>query len=157
MEYWLSVTGYLIQVENDWKFEDQGKVNLEIINKTRKGRKTGGTTLFIGDTSPAKTLEALDYLRNNQPLSSKEMEEKGFRNAMSALRGLKVIKNEFGRYSIIKPTEFESKSSLEVLWDAVCGEKTVQLVVDYLKGHPTADGKAVGRFLNLKFKREWSP
>ena len=157
MAHWLSVVGYLVQTENDWEFEDQGKVNLEIINKIRRGRRIGGATIFIGDTSPAKTLEALDYLRNNQPLSSKKMEEKGFRNAMSALRGLRVVKNEFGRYSIIEPTEFESKSSLEVLWDAVCGEKTIQLVVDYLKGHPTADGKAVGRFLNLKFKREWSP
>ena len=154
---WLSVTGYLIQIRNDWKFEDQGKVNLEIINKTRKGRKTGGVSIFIGDTSPAKTLEALDYLRNNQPLSNKEMEEKGFRNAMVALRGLKVVKNEFGKYSTVEPTEFESNSLLEILWDAVCGERTVQLVIDYLKKHPTADGKAIGRFLNLKFKREWSP
>ncbi|MYK18351.1 hypothetical protein F4055_09335 [Candidatus Poribacteria bacterium] len=68
-----------------------------------------------------------------------------------------MVKNELGRYSIIEPTEFESKSSLEILWDAVCREKTIQLVVDYLKGNPTADGRAVGRFLNLKLKREWSP
>ena len=151
---WLSVTGYLVQEENVWQFEDQGKVNLEYINKNRK---IGGIDIFVGNTSPAKTVEALDYLRNNQPISSKKMEEKGFRNAVSALRGLKVIKNEFGKYSIIEPSEFESKSSLEVLWNAVCGEKTIQLVVDYLKEHPMADGKAVGRFLNLKFKRKWSP
>ena len=127
MEQWLYVTGYLVQRENDWKFEDQGKVNLEIINKTRKGRKMGGVHIFIGDTSPAKTLEALDYLRNNQPLSNKEMEEKGFRNAMAALRGLRVVKNELGRYSIVEPTEFESKSSLEILWNAVCGEKNATI------------------------------
>ena len=156
MAHWLSVVGYLVQTENDWEFEDQGKVNLEIINKTGRGRRSGGTTIFIGDTSPSKTLEALDYLRNNQPLSNKEVKEKGFRNAMSALRGLKVVKNELGGYSIIEPTKFESKSSLEILWTAVCQEKTIQLVVDYLKKHPTADGKEVGRFLNLEFKREWS-
>ena len=157
MGQWLYVTGYLVQRENDWKFADQGKVNLEIINKTRRGRKTDGVHIFIGDTSPAKTLEALDYLRNNQPRSNKEMEEKGFRNAVVVLRSLKVVKNEFGKYSTVEPTEFDSNSSLEILWDAVCGERTVQLVIDYLKKHPTADGKAIGRFLNLKFKREWSP
>jgi len=157
MEQWLYVTGYLVQRENDWKFEDQGKVNLEIINRTRRGRKTDGVHIFIGDTSPAKTLETLDYFRNNQPLSNKEMEEKGFRNAMAALRGLGMVKNELGKYSIIELTECESKSSLEILWDAVCEERTVQLVIDYLKKHPTADGKAIGRFLNLKFKRKWSP
>ena len=156
MEHWLSVTGYLVQRENDWKFEDQGKVNLEIINKTRKGRKTGGVPIFIGDTSPAKTLEVLDYLRNNQPLSKKEMEEKGFHNAMSALRRLRVVKNELSRYSIFEPTEFESKSSLEILWNATRNEQNVQLVIDYLKEHPTADGEDVGNYINQEFKRNWS-
>ena len=157
MVYWLSVTGYLVEIENDWKFEDQGKVNLEIINKgTKTGRKTGGVTVFIGDTSPAKTVEALDYLRNNQPLSSREMKEKGFHNALRGLRGLGVVKYEFGRYSIVELTQFGSKSSLEIIWDASCREKTIQLVVDYLKDHPTVDGKAVGEFLNLRLKREWS-
>ncbi len=156
MEQWLYVTGYLVQRENDWKFEDQGKVNLEIINKTRKGRKTGGVPIFIGNTSPAKTLEALDYLRDNQPLPKKEMEEKGFRNAMSALGGLKVVKNEFGKYSTVEPTEFESNSSLEILWDAVCGERTVQLVIDYLKKHPTSDGKSIGNYISQEFKCNWS-
>ena len=156
MGQWLSVTGYLVQKENDWKLEDQGRVNLENIHKTRKGRKSGGITVFIGDTSPAKTLEALDYLRNNQPLSNKEIQEKGFRNAMAALRGLRVVKNELGRYSIIEPTEFESKSSLEILWSAACNEQTVQLVIAYLKEYPTADGKTVGNFVNKQLKRAWS-
>ena len=30
----------------------------------------------MGDTSPAKTIEALDYLKNNQPLSVKEINGK---------------------------------------------------------------------------------
>ena len=150
MGYWLSVTGYLVQEENDWKFKDQGEINLENI-------KTGGTTIFIGATSPVKTIEALDCLRKNPLLSNKEMEEKGFRNALAVLRGLGAVKNELGRYSIIESPEFESKPSLEILWDASCREKTIKLVADYLKKHPTADGKAVGRFLNLKFKRKWSP
>ena len=131
MGHWLSVTGYLIQRENDWKLEDQGKVNIESIDKTRKARKGGGITVFIGDTSPIKTLEALDYLRSNQPLSAKEIQEKGFRNAVAALRGLGVVKNELGSYSIIELTEFESRSSLEILWSAACNEQRIQLVINY--------------------------
>ena len=153
MEHWLSVTGYLIQKENDWIFKDQGKVNLENINKSRR---TSGVTIFLGDTSPTKTIEALNYLRNNQPISTNEIQEKGLRNAMAVLRGLKVIKNELGRYSIIEPTEFESKSSLEILWNAARKEKTLQLIIDYLKEHSTANGKAIGRFVNQKFERNWS-
>ena len=156
MGHWLSVTGYLVEKENNWKFEDIGRINPEDINKTRKAHKSGGNTFFVGDTSPAKTIEALDYLRNNQPITNKEMQEKGFRNAMAVLRALKVIKNELGRYSIIEPTKFKSKSSLEILWNAACNEKTLQLVIDYLKEHPTDRGKAIGRFVNQKFERNWS-
>ena len=150
MGRWLSVTGYLIQIENDWKLEDQEKVNPEGINKTRK------ITVFIGDTSPAKTVEALDYFRDNQPFSIEEIKEEGFRNAATVLRGLRVVKHELGRYSIVESTGFESKSSLEVIWDAACSERTLQLVIDYLQAHPAADGKAVGGFVNQKFRRNWS-
>ena len=153
MEYWLSVTGYLIQVGKDWKFEDQGKVNLESIDKTGKG---AGVTGFIGDTSPIKTLEALDYLRSNQPLSAKETQKKGFRNGVAALRGLGVVKNELGSYSIIELTEFESRSSLEILWSAACNEQRIQLVIDYLKEHPAADGKSIGNYISRKFKCNWT-
>ena len=156
MGHWLSVTGYLIQRENDWKLEDQGKVNLESIDKTRKARRGGRITVFIGDTSPIKTLEAFDYLRSNQPLSAKEIQEKGFRNAVTALRGLGVVKNELGSYSIIELTEFESRSSLEILWSAACNEQRIQLVIDYLKEHPIADGKSIGNYISQEFKCNWS-
>ena len=157
MVYWLSVTGYLIQIGNNWKFEDQGKVDLEKINRSRKaGRETGGITIFIGDTSPLKTIEALNYLEDNQPLSNKKMEEKGFRNALNGLRGLGVVKYEDGGYSIVELTEDKPKSTLEIVWNAVCREKTIQLVIDYLEKHPTADGKAVGNYVNRVFKRDWS-
>lgn len=149
MEQWLSVTGYLVQIGTGWKFEDHGKVNLE-------NAKTGGITVFIGGTSPAKTVEALDYLRNNQPLSNKEMEEKGFRNALAVLRGLRVVKHELGKYSIVELSQLESKSSLEIVWDAACREKTLQVVVDYLRDHPTTDGRTIGKFVNLKFTRNWA-
>ena len=156
MGHWLSVTGYLIQRESDWKLVDQGKVNLENVNKTRKARRGGGITVFIGDTSPIKTLEALDYLRSNQPLSAKEIQEKGFRNGVAALRGLGVVKNELGSYSIIELTEFESRSSLEILWSAACNEQRIQLIIDYLKEHPTANGKSIGNYINRKFKCNWT-
>ncbi len=157
MVYWLSLTGYLVHEKGNWKFEDQGKVDIEKINKSRKaGRKTGGVTIFIGDTSPVKTVEALDYLRNNRLISNKEMEERGFRNALAVLRGLGVVKHELGRYLIVELTQHESKSSLEIVWDAACREKTIQLVIDYLKEHPTADSKVVGNYVNQEFKRNWS-
>ena len=156
MGHWLTVTGYLVQRENDWKLEDQGKVNLESVDKTRKAHRGGGITVFIGDTSPIKTLEALDYLRSNQPLSAKEIQEKGFRNAVAALRGLGVVKNELGSYSIIELAEFESRSSLEILWSAACNEQRIQLVIEYLKEHPIADGKSVGNYINQEFKCNWS-
>ena len=156
MVQWLSVTGYLIQKENNWKFEDQGRVNLENITKTRKGRKTGGVTIFIGNTSPANTIECLDCLRENKTFSTAEIAAKGFRNAFNALRGLEIIKLELGRYLFAEFTEFELKSSLEIVWETACSEKTIQATIDYLENHPTADGRSVGDFINREYKRDWS-
>ena len=153
---WLSVTGYLVRIANGWKLEDRGKVNPEHINKTRKTRKAGGTTIFMGDTSPVKTVEALDYLRDNQPLSIKEIEAKGFRNALGALRGLGVVKHELGKYSFAELTGSEPKSSLEIIWNAASSEKTIQLVIDYLKEHPTVEGKTVGGFVKQELECNWS-
>ena len=156
MGRWLSVTGYLLQIKNGWRLEDQGKINIEDINKTRKTYKIGEIPIFMGETSPAKTIETLDYLKNNQPLSVKEIKEKGFHNALMVLRGLRVVKPELGKYSVVESAKFESKSSLEIIWAAACGEQTVKLVINYLKEHPTVDGKTVGEFVNQKFNRNWS-
>ena len=156
MGRWLSVTGYLLQIKNGWRLEDQGKINIEDINKTRKTYKIGEIPIFMGETSPAKAVEALDYLRNNQPLSIKEIKKKKFRNAAKALRGLGIVKLELGTYAFVEPTRFESKSSLEVIWAAACDQQTVKLVIDYLKEHPPTDGKAVGEFVNQKFNCHWS-
>ena len=156
MGHWLFVTGYLVQIENDWKLEDQGKVNLEDINKTRKTHKIGEINTFMGDTSPVRALEALDYLRDKQPLSTEEIRQRGFRNALTVLRGLKMIKYEIGRYWFAELPGFESKSSLEIIWNAAKDEQTIQLVIDYLKEYPTSDGEGIGRFVSEEFKRDWS-
>ena len=82
--------------------------------------------------------------------------EKGFHNALMVLRGLRVVKPELGKYSVVESAELKSKSSLEVIWAAACGEQTVKLVINYLKEHPTVDGKTIGEFVNQKFNRNWS-
>ena len=150
MEHWLFATGYLVRMENDWKFEVRGKVNPEHIKKTRK------ITIFIGDTSPAKAVEALDYIRISQPLSIQKINKKKLRNAARTLRGLGLVKPELGTYAFVGPTEFASKSSLEVIWAAACDEKAVKSVIYYLKEHPTVDGQTVGEFVNQEFNRDWS-
>ena len=156
MGYWLSVTGYLVHIKNGWRLEDQGKVNLEEIDKTRKSYKIGEITVFRADTSPAKTVEALDYLKGKQPLSIKAMKEKGFRGAATVLRALKVVKPVPGGYSLPESAESQLKSSIELIWEAAIREQSVQSVVKYLRKHPTADGESVGRFVMQKFNRAWS-
>ncbi len=153
MGHWLSVTGYLVQRKNDWVFEDQGKVNLEYLTKTRKGRKSGGVSIFLGETSPARTIECLDHIRENTVFSVEKIKDKGYRNAINALRGLGIIKYELGTHTL---NGLEKIPSKEIVWDAASKEKTIQKVMNFLKNHPTADGKSVGKFINREYKRDWS-
>ena len=156
MGHWLCVSGYLVEEDGYWKLEDQGEVNLEKINKTRKTHKIGESNAFMADTSPAKTLEALDYLRNNHSLSIEEIWQKGFRNAFSILRVLKLVKYESGKYRFDALVGHESKTSLEILWDTSKKQPTVDMVISFLSDHPTADGATVGMFVNTKLRRAWS-
>ena len=154
MGHWLSVTGYLVEKDNYWKFEDQGKINLEHINKTRKSRKFGGVATFAGESSPAKTIATLDYLRINQPVATDELRRKGLRNAVTALRTLGVVKPVRGIYAI--PAS-ESRTSVELIWETASENQTIWLTAEYLKQqHPKADATTVGQFVNHKLNRDWS-
>ena len=85
---WLSVTGYPCS-DRKWlaSLKIREKLNLEDINKTRKTRPAELPFLWAPSSPVKYRLEALDYFRDNQPLSMEEIEAKGFRNALVALRG----------------------------------------------------------------------
>jgi hypothetical protein len=154
MGQWLFATGYIVPYKGGWKVEDQGSVNTEFTKFSIGYYKQEG--IFLGSTSPARTVEALEWLMSYPPQSWSEFGAAGYRNAATALRNLRVITNADGKYSLTKSYQ-RKKTSVEIVWDSASKEVVLLKVVEYLRDHPSASGDTVGRFVNEEYGRNWSP
>lgn len=153
MGQWLSATGYILPGKGSWKIEDQGDVNAEFAKVSIGYYKQEG--IFVGSTSPARTVEALEWLMSCPLQSWSEFGAAGYKNAATALRNLRVITNVDGKYSLTKSYQ-KRKSSVEIVWDAASKETVLLKVIEYLRDHPSASGDTVGQFVNDEYGRIWS-
>lgn len=151
MGNWLSATGYLIPVEGGWRVKDQGKVPEKITY-----RKRSIAPMFIGDTSPAKTAEALDFFRASSPRTREQILEKEYRNAVIILQRFGLVKHEKGAYSLNAEGFNPESNSGDIIWRAAQKEPTLVAARRYLSEHPNLSGPTVGRMLNQEFQREWT-
>lgn len=151
MGHWLTATGYLVPAEGGWLVKDQGKVAEEI---TR--RRPSTDAIFIGDTSPAKTVEALEFFRARSPRTREEFQEKGYRNAVLVLSRFGLVRHERGAYHLNDEAIGSDSNSTEIIWKAAQNEPTLTCTREFLVEQPTASGPAIGHMLNEKFQREWT-
>jgi hypothetical protein len=155
MRQWLSATGYIVPGKGGWTVEDQGDVDTNFAKVSVGYYRQEG--VFTGDSSPAKTVEALEWLISGPPRSWSEAKAAGYRNAAMTLRSLQVITNIDGKYSLTDHYERRRKAAVEIVWDAVSKETILLQLIDYLHSHPSASGDSVGQFVNDKYERIWSP
>lgn len=154
MGQWLFATGYIVRSRDDWSINDQGDINLEF-TKTSGGHSISDS-IFVGDTSPAKTVEGLNWLISNTSKSWKEIEIAGFRNAAIVLRSLRIIIIVNGKYTT---TEHEGRkffTPVEIVWNAALKDIVLQKVTEYLRKNPLVKGTAVGEFVRNEYQRKWS-
>lgn len=152
---WLTAAGYLVPKQNGWVVEDSGDINLEFA-KISVGYYNE-EHFFIGDSSPAYALQALEWLLSNpNPVTSwSEFESNNLRNAAQSIRNLGIIINTDGRYVITE--KFKNyQSALEMLWAAAITDKTLLKAKKILLENPTGSGNELGRILNRDFQRNWS-
>jgi hypothetical protein len=155
MKQWLFATGYMVPGEDGWKVEDQGEVNAEFTRVSIGYYKQDN--IFIGDTSPAKAVEALEWLMSNPPRSWSEFEAAGYRNAARALRSLRVIANVNGKCILTESVRQESGSATEIVWHTALREPVLKKTVEYLRRYPSISGHAIGDHVNKEYQRNWSP
>lgn len=155
MMQWLTATGYITPVQAGWSFEDRGDINPDFA-KISVGYYSE-EHFFIGDSSPAYALQALEWLINNpKPVTSwSEFHENNLRNAALSIRNLGIIVNFNGRYVITEKYKKYS-SPLEILWAAALDDKTLQKAKKFLQENPLGNGRDLGKFLNKEFERNWS-
>jgi predicted transcriptional regulator len=151
MGSWLSATGYLIPVEGGWRVKDQGKVP-----DTIPYRKRSIAPIFIGDSSPAKAAEALDFFRAQSPRTREQILGKEYRNAVAILQRFGLVKHEKGEYYLNSEAINQESNSWEIIWNAAQKEPTLLATRKYLTATPAISGPAIGKMLNQEFQREWT-
>ena len=150
---WLTATGYLIPSTDGWKIEDRGDINIDFAKVSVGYYKE--EHFFIGDSSPAKAVEALDWLLANPGQTWSSFQDHGFRNAAIAIRNLGIITNVKGEY-VLTAKYRGLNSGKEIVWKAAFEDKALSVARAFLKSKPLASGKELGEFLNNRFERNWA-
>jgi hypothetical protein len=154
---WLAATGYLSPDTEGFGMvvEDRGDINPEFA-KISVGYYNE-EHFFIGDSSPAYAMQALQWLMDNpNPVTSwSEFYSNGLRNAAQSLRNLGIIATIKGRYAVTEAYR-DYTLPLEILWKAANDDKTLQKAKNFLKKNPAGSGRELGIFLNKDFERNWS-
>jgi hypothetical protein len=162
MTQWLSAVGLLETQEEGWKLEDKGE---ESINPTsaqirryysRHPRQYRENTLFIGDTSPHRTVRALGWLLEQTPKTWKEIETKGHRNGSRTLLNLRIIRNEGGKYRVAESLENSEMAIVSSVFHAALKEPVMDLVMQLLVEDPTANTTQIGITVAAKYERDWT-
>jgi hypothetical protein len=154
MKQWLSATGFIESTEGVSAFKDQGDINAHFI-KVPVGYYRQDN-LFIGDTSPLRTVQALEYLISGPPRSWAELKAAGFRNAATVLRTLRIIVNVSGEYRISQSLEPMTQSAAEIVWNKASVQPIMSKLVEHLRQHPTASGTSLGILVNDEYQRNWA-
>jgi len=151
MVAWLQIFGLITRNERGVIFSDLGDIADIEIRKWNGERKR---IVFLGDTSPAKVVEALDLLKiNSKPQAT--MKNLGFRNACAVLYRFNLIEmSASGEYFV--PDMILNKSSIELVWEEANKEESLIIVKEILKNKPLTTPERIGEILSKHFKREWT-
>ncbi|MBA7688886.1 hypothetical protein ES703_97375 [subsurface metagenome] len=149
---WMNILGYIKSSAGGILYEDRGDINLDEVIKLRGKRRR---VLFIGDTSPARVIEAVNYIKKHRACSLAHMKSIGFRNACTVLYRFNLIELTTAHHYQINECMFEDRSTIEAVWDEAHKEDSLKYVIEYLSNKPTAPYKEVGKCVAKHFERPW--
>lgn len=152
MIIWLQAFG-LVRSESDGiRYEDLGDISDSNVGRWGGERKR---IVFLGDTSPAKVIEALDLLKQGAK-SQISMKNLGFRNACAVLYRFRLIElTSAGEYQV--PECAIGSSSIKAIWEEAEKEESVRLAIKILNKKPHLSAKQMGKYVAKHFKRDWKP
>ena len=157
MSLLLGAVGYLVLSNKGktWMKKDLGEVPAQIPARlpTLQLEKREDL-IFLGETSPAKAIEALNWLRGHDAQQWEDIQNAGYRNAIYVLRYFKIVELREGKYYAS-----ETENPLLVadsIWAATQKQPVLQELVAFLHNKPTAKGSAIGQYINLKYNRGWA-
>jgi len=151
MAIWLQVLGLITLGNSGVIYHDLGDIVDGDVKKWSGERKR---IVFLGDTSPAKVVEALDVLRNGAK-SKVSMKNLGYRNACAVLHRFRLIElTSAGEYRIPE-CGTDGHLSIDSVWAEANKEDSLRLVISKLKEVPSMAPVQIGRFVAECFGRDW--
>jgi len=149
---WMSVLGYILCSDDSVLYKDIGDILEDEVRQLRGKRQK---TVFIGDTSPARVIEALNYIKIQGACSYAHMKSTGFRNACNVLHRFRLVELTTAHYYKINKCMFEDCSMIEAVWGEAQKEDSIKYAIEYLTNNPTASFQEVGKCVAKHFERSW--
>jgi hypothetical protein len=147
---WFVASGHLRACNVGWILEDQGKVR---IPSKRGSRFRIGC--FLGDAPPAKVVESLHWLANNQPQTADAIRIAGYRNSIRVLDRLDLTsRDDDGNYITVHDIPNEEAAN-ERVQEAARSDETLLKVWGFLQRRPSATGPEIGAFINDDEEQKW--
>ena len=143
MAVWLQVLGLITLDNSGVIYRDQGDIVDGDVKKWSGERKR---IVFLGDTSPAKVMEALDVLRNGTR-SKVSMKNAGYRNACAVLQRFRLIELTSAGEFYIPEYSTANRSSIKSVWAEANKEDSLRVVISKLKEEPSMAPVQIGRFV----------
>ena len=151
MTIWLQALGLITLDNSGVIYRDQGDIVDGDVKKWSRERKR---IVFLGETSPAKVVEALDVLRNGTR-SKVSMKNTGYRNACAVLHRFRLIELTSAGEFRIPENSTANWSSIESVWAEANKEDSLRVVISKLKEEPSMAPVQIGRFVAESFGRDW--
>jgi len=148
---WLIAAGLLSPCLEGWIAGDQGSISIP----SRRGSRFR-LGCFQADAPPAKVVLALKWLLESQPCTPEQIKASGNRNAIRILDRFELTgRDETGQYIAVHDALTDEATS-RLVYRAAHEDETVQEVLRYLEGKPSASGRDIGRYISSRFQQPWN-
>ena len=148
---WLEALGLAQRNKDNGVFyHDIGDVS---IGNQKQWSRTHKRTLFFGDTSPAKVVEALDILRE-ETKTMNSMKNLGYNNACAVLCRFKLVELT-SEQSYRVSEEVLDNLSVDLIWREADKEHTVSLTKEILIQANNISPEEIGKQIAEKLSSKW--
>lgn len=152
MVVWLQAVGLICRESDGIRYKDFGDIYDGDVKKWSGERKR---IVFLGDTSPAKVIEAFDLLKQGAR-SHISMKNLGYRNACAVLYRFRLIElTSASEYRV--PECAICSSSIKAIWEEAGKEESIKLAISALTENPLLSPEQIGEYVAKSFKRDWKP
>lgn len=150
---WLSLCGLAGQKSSLWMYRDIGDINISFMRNRGYGRKG---KVFSAASSPAVTIEALDWLCARGGINKDEQLPKGYRNALSVLGRFELVAPVGNRITPNLDKLKKYRSSMEAVWTEASLEPLIEHCSKVMSVGIVGTRRELASYVNQKYGLDWT-